>query len=144
MFSAFIETLKGSGDRDGLLQNNGTEKAVVVPNVEVQAHGLIPESPSIPPKPQRDVYNPSQSMQIRKPKMVADVDMPDCASFVDLVFEVHGEHHGKDLCSLELASKRGRSGSLVLSEEHYSPTLAEQHCRDLGRGQTGHGGGCRK
>ena len=41
MFSAFIGTVKGSGDGDALLQNTRTEKVVVLAIVEVQAHGLI-------------------------------------------------------------------------------------------------------
>ena len=43
MFSAFIGTVKGNCNRDALLQNIGTEKVVVLANVEVQAHSLNPE-----------------------------------------------------------------------------------------------------
>ena len=55
MFSAFIGTVKGSGDGDALLQNTGTEKVVVLANVEVHAHGLNLEQASIPPDSQRHV-----------------------------------------------------------------------------------------
>ena len=105
MFSAFIGTVKGSGDGDALLQNTGTEKVVVLTNVEVQAHGLNREQASIPPDSQRHVHSPSQSVQVRKPAEVVDVDMHDSTSVADVVVEVEEEHRDQNLPSLDLASE---------------------------------------
>ena len=125
MFSAFIGTVQGSGDRDALLQNTGTEKVVVLANVEVQAHCPNPEQASIPPDSQRHVHSPSQSVQVRKPAEVVDVDMHDSTSVADLVVEVEEEHCDQNLLSLDMASEQGRSGFRDPSEEQYSPTLTE-------------------
>ena len=114
MFSAFIGNAKGTGDGDSIL-HVPTEKPIVAPE---QASNQLESN--------RHVQSPSGFMQVRKPKMVVDVPMPNSASVADLVLQLQEDERDENLLSMDLPPERVEVSSPASSEEHCSPTLTEQ------------------